>query len=259
MAPIGPCCLCGHVGQLSFEHVPPQKAFNQDTVLLAEVKRLLGQDWWSEVKAPSGGEQKGGAGKFTLCHRCNNTTGHLYASEYVRLVRAAIPAMFAAVAGDVVGVPAKIRPLRILKQILVMFCSACDPHFIEQHPWLTRYLLNADSRELSPDLQVYLALYDRRSMASRQSGMTVRLDTAGNVVRYAEISFPPFILVLTDDSSSLDARLMNVTWFNRYGYNERWHSSLPLDCMQINSFLPGSYATRAEIEKARLARGLPID
>jgi hypothetical protein len=258
-APNGPCCLCGHVGPLSFEHVPPQKAFNQDTVLLTEVKRLLGSDWWSEVKKPSGGTQKRGAAKFTLCERRNNSTGHLYASEYVRLVRAAMPAMFAAAAGDVVGVSAKIRPLRILKQILVMFCSACGPHFIEQHPRLTRYLLNADSRDLPPDLQVYLALYDRRSMASRQAGITVRLNTSGAVVRYAEISFPPFILVVTDDSPSPDGRLMNVTWFNRYGYNERWHSSLPLDCMQTNSFVPGSYATRAEIEKARLARGLPID
>lgn len=257
--PIGPCCLCGRVGPLSFEHVPPQKAFNQDTVLLAEIKRLLGDDWWSEVKKPSGEEQKRGAGNFTLCGRCNNETGHLYASEYVRLVRAAMPAMFAAAAGDVVGVPAKIRPLRILKQILVMFCSACGPHFIEQHAGLTRYLLNADSRDLPLDLQVYLALYDRHSMASRQAGMTVRLDTAGNVVRYAEISFPPFIMVLTVDSSSPDGRLMNVTWFNRYAYNERWHSSLPLDCMQTNSFVPGSYATRTEIEKARLARGLSND
>jgi hypothetical protein len=147
-APIGLCCLCGHVGPLSFEHVPPQKAFNQDTVLTAEVKRLFGRDWWSEVKNPSGEPLKGGAGSFTVCQRCNNETGTWYAAEYVRLVRAAMPAMFGASAGDVIGVPAKIRPLRILKQILVMLCSACGPHFIEQHPGLTRYLRNPDSRDL---------------------------------------------------------------------------------------------------------------
>ena len=58
-----------------------------------------------------------------------------------------MPALSIAKAGDVVGIPLDLRPLRVLKQIIVMFCSACGPNFI--FPELARYLLNRD-RASSP-------------------------------------------------------------------------------------------------------------
>src|SRR5437667_12057859 len=77
--PTGPCCLCGVTGPLSFEHVPPQSAFNKDTVLLAEVKRMLGRDWWPERHNLETTPQERGAGRYTLCEPCNTRTGGWYA------------------------------------------------------------------------------------------------------------------------------------------------------------------------------------
>jgi len=114
--PEGPCCLCGTVGLLSFEHVPPQSAFNDSSVFLAEIKRLLGRDWWADSDDEiEGRTQQRGAGQYTLCEACNNKTGGWYVSDYVRLAQAAMPALSVAKAGDVVGIPVDIRPLRVFE------------------------------------------------------------------------------------------------------------------------------------------------
>ncbi|MFI5029972.1 MAG: hypothetical protein ACHQPH_04635 [Reyranellales bacterium] len=251
-SPEGPCCLCGVTGPLSWEHVPPQSAFNNQTVLLAEVKRLLGRDWWPERHDVKTTQQQGGAGHYTLCPRCNNDTGSWYVRAYVQLVRDAMPALQVAKAGDLAYVAANIRPLRVLKQLLVMFCSVCGPNFV--FPDMTRYLLNRESRDLPPGHDVYLGLYDRTSFASRQAGLTGRLDLSGASCTYAEISFPPLTLVLAVNSPSSDPRLMRVTWFNQFGFHDRWHGTLPLDCLQVNTAIPGTYSTREQIEQARAER-----
>jgi hypothetical protein len=250
--PTGPCCLCGVTSPLSFEHVPPQSAFNKDTVLLAEVKRMLGRDWWPDRDNLKTTPQQRGAGRYTLCEPCNSKTGSWYVTAYVQLVRDAMPALQAAAAGDVICVGTEILPLLVLKQILVMFCSACGPNFV--FPDLARYLLNRESRDLPPGHEVYLGLYDRKSLASRQAGLTGQLDLSGASCTYAEISFPPLTLVLTVNSPSPDPRLMRITWFNQYSWRERWRGSLPLDCLQVNTPIPGTYATQEQIEKARNER-----
>lgn len=240
------------ITRLSFEHVPPRSAFNNDAVFLAEIERLLGHDWWAEMDKVPGKRQQGGAGQYTLCEPCNNKTGSWYGSDYVHLARRAMPALAQAAAGEVVGVSVDIRPLRLLKQILVMFCSACGPNFV--FPELARYLLNQESRELPPGHDVYLGLYDRGSRAARQSGLTGRLELGNSQCVYSEIAFPPLILVMTVNSPSPDPRLMRVTWFNQFGWRDRWQQMLILDCLQVNSPYPASYATREEIERNRPRR-----
>jgi NAD-dependent epimerase/dehydratase family protein len=40
----GVCCICGANGKLSFEHLPPEKAFNDDAILLARIEKLRSDD-----------------------------------------------------------------------------------------------------------------------------------------------------------------------------------------------------------------------
>ena len=209
--PEGVCCLCLTYGPLSFEHVPPRSAFNEHAVFVAETKRLFGRDWWTEMQDPKGRKEQRGAGRFSLCEPCNNQTGSWYAAAYVEFVRYFAPAMAEAAAGDVIAVPMNIRPQQVLKQIFVMFCSACGPAFAENQPDLVRYLLNKDAQELPQKLDIYLGLQDRKSVMSRQAGITVRAgltDASGLSIRtYAEISFPPLVILMSVDTPSPDARL----------------------------------------------------
>jgi hypothetical protein len=59
---VGDCHICGVHGPLSYEHVPPEAAFNDRMA----VKANMGE-WFSEGKwTGKGQQQQRGAGEYTL-------------------------------------------------------------------------------------------------------------------------------------------------------------------------------------------------
>src|SRR5271168_3888346 len=75
----GPFHLCGMVGKLSFEHVPPESAFNDRRALRTAFENLLEADDLDNL--PYRVQQRG-AGAFTLCEKCNTDTGGWYVPGY---------------------------------------------------------------------------------------------------------------------------------------------------------------------------------
>jgi hypothetical protein len=136
----GTCHLCGQTGKLSFEHVPPEAAFNDQRVLEADIHRLIGsKDLIGDLANPKGGRyNQRGAGKHTLCEPCNNNTGAWYGTSYVSFVRAMYWLCEHVPPNVTVEVECTIRPLDVFKQMLVMFCSASPPTFAQKHPRLVR-------------------------------------------------------------------------------------------------------------------------
>jgi hypothetical protein len=246
---IGVCHLCGMNGKLSFEHVPPEAAFNDQRVMESDIQRLIGGDLIKEMEQPTGKTNQRGAGKYTLCERCNNNTGVWYARSYVRFVKQLYYLSSGVPAGTTVVVECPIRPLNIFKQILVMFCSASPPSFAQAHPRLVRYLLNPESRE-ADDQRVFMSLYDIvNSKAARQSGLTGRIDMEeGSSHVYSEISFPPFNLVMSVSGGCPDPRLFEVTWFKEFEYQEQTTVRLVLNNLAVNSYFPGDYRTLEELK-----------
>src|SRR5882757_150064 len=88
---IGICCICLQDGPLTFEHIPPEAAFNDRPIILADITRLIDQDLFKELEAQRGRESQRGSGRYSLCERCNVTTGNWYVRAYVDLVEAAMP------------------------------------------------------------------------------------------------------------------------------------------------------------------------
>jgi len=70
--------------KLSFEHSPPTKAFNDDPIVYAEMKRLWDGGDLDDLK---GNIQQRGSGAYTLCEDCNSRTGHWYGSSYVKMAK----------------------------------------------------------------------------------------------------------------------------------------------------------------------------
>jgi hypothetical protein len=253
----GTCCLCLEEGPLTFEHVPPEAAFNDRPVILADINRLIGKDLFKELEAQRGRENQRGAGRHSLCERCNVKTGNWYVRAYVDLVEAAMPCFGTIRAGEAAIFTSTLRPLRVLKQVLTMFCSTCGPRFARAHPELTRYLLNRESRQLPKGIDIYLALLDHETMATRQSGITGRVDLdTGQTHTYAEFSFPPFDAVMALGSNhSPDGRLARITWFNEFSIDDERQIQLALNCVQTNTYLPGDYSTRERLEKINRQSG----
>ena len=87
----GVCHICGKYGKLSYEHIPPQSAFNNVKRKVSTLEESLKDE--TENRAPWDIEglkyqqfQKG-IGFYTLCESCNNNTGSWYANAYSSIAR----------------------------------------------------------------------------------------------------------------------------------------------------------------------------
>jgi hypothetical protein len=249
MAKIGVCHLCGQNGKLSFEHVPPEAAFNDQRVLESDIHKLIGSvDLVKDLESPKGRFNQRGAGRHTLCESCNNNTGDWYARSYVQFVRQLYPLCHAVSAGTAVTVECTIRPLDVFKQMLVMFCSASPPTFAQKHPRLIRFLLNRESRD-ADDQQLFLALYDfKNSFGLRQAGLTGRIDGHGASHLFAEISFPPLNIVMSASGGSPDPKLFEVTWFKQFAHRQEARVRLTLNSLAVTTYFPADYRTIDELK-----------
>lgn len=241
-----PCHICGTVTELSFEHVPPERAFNDRPVVNPTFQRMLAMKDIDELDSLGGRTSQRGAGAYTLCGPCNNFTGGAYGKAYVEWAYEGIYALDHARQAPSVAHIFRGFPLRIIKQIMSMFCSANPPGFAKLHPDLIRFILNVHHKHMPHGLRVFAGLND--SPRSRQASMTARIDTAeGRTALYSEIAYPPFVYLLTEGQPAPDPRLVEITYFSQYGHME-WRDIVErFSILPIDSFLPGDYRSRPEM------------
>jgi hypothetical protein len=170
----GTCHICGTHGTLSFEHVPPKAAFNDKRVLRSTFEQTIA----SETRdSPQGRIQQRGAGGYTLCEKCNNDTGSWYADAYTAWAHQAMKYVIMSRARPSLAYPYNIYPLRVLKQIICMFLSVNGSYFQQAHPDLVRFVLNRESKYLSPNIRVF-AFYTF-SERMRSSGISASITGFG--------------------------------------------------------------------------------
>src|SRR5512134_2855390 len=113
----GTCHICGKYGNLSYEHVPPEAAFNNRRVLLASA-----DEYWnrgvSQGQKVQGNVLKRGFGAHTLCERCNSITGSWYGAHFVEWCRQGMEFWDKTKGKSSVIVLHTIYPLPIIKQVV---------------------------------------------------------------------------------------------------------------------------------------------
>jgi hypothetical protein len=242
----GTCRLCSEDTDLSFEHVPPQRAFNGTRA------RGFGIDDWlkDEGKLPETGGQisQRGLGAYTLCAPCNNKTGAWYTAEYVQwAVRfwESLDRMPQSQREGVIWVRNRY-PLRFLKQACTMFFSANAPRsFAARHSDLVRFVLNKESRQFPPDIDMCLALY--RGPLARVTGATGKLEVATRSTEIvSEVAYPPFALRLISNSGPA-GRLGSISHFSNYGFGNRADLSLTVVVGEGHTPYPGDYRTKEQV------------
>jgi len=238
----GQCHLCGCIGPLSFEHVPPSAAYNDRAVIEADIKRMLSAEREEELDDPSGDIKQKGAGGFTLCAPCNNKTGSWYGPAYVDFVQQVVNFSIREDTPTRIVPLVTIKPLRVLKMILTMFCSACPPSFAAADPDLVRYLLNREARIYPRQLSISASLHPLwRSRLARQAGLTGMLHMSGRSHTFAEIAFPPFNFIMSVNSAPPDDRLTDISWFRLFDLDENAQCGIPLHNLPVRSAFPGHY------------------
>jgi len=254
----GKCCLCGYEGLVTFEHVPPQAAFNKSNAL-----RYRGMDYlkasnnslpW-EIHGVRGEIQQGGAGEYTLCERCNNNTGSWYADTYVHFVECAVqsignPVVVRSEGREFVNVLFRdVYPLQVIKQVLTMFASVIGPAFSEANPELCRFVLDKERTGLD-SRHVGIYCYVLHGTIQRRTGVTACMSLAGGSPKHrilAEFSTIPFGYVLEFEPKG-GTGLWDITDFaNLFSYDSASTFTWPVPIRENNTMFPGDYRTRDQV------------
>jgi hypothetical protein len=241
---IGICHLCGTHTKLSYEHIPPRAAFNDQPVVRAGIDELIKKE--SSLDKLAGKTYQRGIGGYTLCEKCNSLMGAWYGPAFIdwtyQLARVLILAR---------GEPSlyylyKIFPLRVIKQIVCMFFSLNGEQFRNAQPNLARFVLNKDMKYLDPHIRIY-CFYNRTHRLRHSGGSGLLNVINGSFYIISEIALFPMGYVMDLNNHKPDMRLFHITFFSEYGYNDWKEIGLRLPLLPIYTYFPGDYCSKEEV------------
>ena len=108
----GICRLSGYDKELSFEHIPPESAFNDQPLLFQTMQNLL--------QGHSHRKFRRGIGEQSLCVSCNSNTGGWYGNSFADWSRQGLEGLDKLGDKSLFSLPYYIKPLNVIKQIMVM-------------------------------------------------------------------------------------------------------------------------------------------
>lgn len=142
-----------------------------------------------------------------------------------------------------------IYPLRVIKQLVVMFFSVNSWHFREtpighELAWL---LKNRDEKGLPPGVRSY-AYFNRQGRPRYNPVVTVSKIFEGKASVFSEITYPPFGYVMTLATEPPDDRLFDITHFAWSDWTESRTEYLQLPVLPTHvSGISGDYRNLDEI------------
>ena len=262
----GNCRICGKHAQLSFEHVPPEAAFNNCPVVGKHIIDLINKDpdYYFDEK---GHKSQRGAGAYTLCEQCNSDTGSWYGDAFANFTYQSLDILQHAEGPPSLYYPFRIYPLRVIKQIIIMFFSVNDNLFRCNHPDLVRFVLNKYEHHLNPDFRILV--YFNSSPRGRYIGGVsmakmnpdeINMDTMENLQRkiesehaksrlLSEIAFPPLGYVMSFNSEQLDKQLYDISFFTKYRYDDCRSIPLKLPVFPVHTWFPADYRSPEQVQQ----------
>lgn len=246
---IGECHLCGRHGRLSFEHVPPEAAFNDRAVVAVGGERALKE---YRRQKPRGPIEQRGMGSHTLCERCNSRTGAWYGAALAAWCHQGAAVLAATGNKPSLAYPYYIYPLRVLKEIATMFFSVNEFAFKNAFTTdirqagreLAQVILSRDRRRTPPPFRFFM--YLTTSGVNRLVGWSGMVHN-GMASNLTEITFPPFGYVMTAGSDPPHREMEEITGFGTHEYGDFKMVHLGLPVLPVASPYPGDYRTEAEV------------
>ena len=255
----GKCALCGKEGKLTFEHIPPRKAFNwfpaktlrSDEALKSITSQKLP---WDFSDLHYNNLQKG-SGSYTLCNECNNT-GSWYGNDYVEFTHAIYKALIENKPShrDVLQVDCSLYPLRILKQVSSMFCSVNQYNDSTVIQSLRQFVLNKTSMDFPSFAKIGMYCFiDGIAKNLGIFGVGYTTNSKNNLAVVSEIDHLPLGFVLffnPDEQATIPGE--EISSFRSYDYNQIVNIHLSLPCYETNTLYPLDYRTKNDIICARI-------
>lgn len=205
----GRCRLCGAVGPLTKEHVPPKGSGNSQTSRSHSYGDWLDSTELGEM--PGGRPEQGGIFGFTLCGSCNSYTGTHYGTAYQEWARAADKVLAELPhplqldqSVDTLAWPLTVGSKddgglsagAFVRQVLSCFCTLSGTwDLAERHPEIRRIVLEQSAEPLPPGIEMGMSLYFGPN--SRMVGPSLIVDPDAGEWRWVmEMAFPPFAFML---------------------------------------------------------------
>ena len=254
---IGRCHICGEPAKLSFEHVPPQKAFNNNGVLIAEMDF---ERPFTIAGLPQGARtfQKG-MGSFSLCCKCNSDTGSWYGGRFVQFCKKGMLVLQKTNYKPTLCYFGDIYPLAIIKQIICMFLVINSLAFRDKYRDLVYFVLDRRMRHLHPRYRIYI--YYNHGGMHRATPISAKLDLKTSTMEHvrtslmAEISYPPFGYLMAIDSERPDPGIVDITFFADCAYDQLRTLSMHYPVYATHTFFPGDYRSTARIVEDMREKG----
>lgn len=250
----GTCKICGFTGELSFEHVPPEKAFNNNrfhySASLEQVSKLEVAE--IDLSSPEAKFRKkqGGIGFHSICKKCNNSTGSWYAKDFIEWAHQSMAILLKANGKPTLLYPTFFYPLRVIKQIVTMFFSVNQDVFRETEPQLVKFILDREARFLDVRYKVF-CYYNLKGHNRYIGNNFIGNFDSSNITHISEISFPPFGFVMTIDSEKPDNRLTDISHFANFDYQYWTDYYQKFDVLPTYlPHIPADYRTKEEIQNA---------
>ena len=250
----GICHLCGNHTKLTFEHIPPEAAFNKHRVKLYKLLETNQQNMPWDFEGVKYIDAQKGTGGHTICGPCNNNTGHWYGNDY------------ASFAVNVMEIMAnnkfepkqtveihtkKIFPARILKQVLSMFCSLNSHTFVEKFG-LREYILGKHQKAIDRT-KFKLSMYLSAGSLLKQiplAAMSVGIDLESqHILLVSELTTQPLGFIFDASSQQAIPPGLELNHFAEYGYDDCVDLVLRIPIFETNTGFPTDYRSKDEIIK----------
>lgn len=235
MKKTGKCRLCGKIKKLSFEHVPPESAYNSSPVFFQDSENLHDKSSYLYGKRKRSSR---GAGGMYFCISCNNNSGGWYVNSYKEFAEIGMYVLKSRVyANNYMCAEYPIKPLNVLKQILMMFVALESSEYLIKIPGLKQYLMEPKNNNFPKGIRVFM--YLTGSIMLRNALSFSNLD--GYMRHFGEISFTPFGFHISINTPPISRPYCEISNFANFSYNQEETITLPLQYLTPTTYFPGMY------------------
>ena len=226
----GKCALCGETKKLTFEHIPPQKFYNDETVYIYH------GDAFFKKNAKSHQEQRG-FGLYSLCDSCNNLTGGWYNNAFLDFANNIdkITPQILTTADNYINCN-NVYPNQVIKQILSWFCSVNnDDSRIDD---LRKFVLDKNAVGINQErFRLLIAFTDIEYIMCHGFGKITKIFDAGiETETFSEVVFPPFDFRLIINPNINEEYWGDITMFADYKYEESINPCIPIKVKHENDY-----------------------
>lgn len=232
-----PCALCGNIGKLTFEHIPPRCAFNNKLIHVQKHEHLMDENnllFGKKMRSHKG------FGKQSLCASCNNSTGNWYAKDFCEFAEQGMKILHAKKDPYVVSGDYVLKPQNVLKQILMMFISVDSSGALRNLDGVVDYLMDKTSIAFPEDIDIYI--YSNHSPFKRMVGYCVVGDiNRDEIYRWSEINYQPFGYFLTIKSPPPNEYMVKITDFKNIPFDKSVAMTLNTMYLKVGNIIIGQY------------------